>query len=363
MDTVECLVVGGGVVGLAIARRLALAGREVMLVETSDQIGSGISSRNSEVIHAGIYYRPGSLKARLCVAGKHALYDYCRNNAVPHQRCGKLIVATDDEEASLLSGIRRTAADNGVDLTWLSCAQVQELEPQVRATAGLLSDTTGIIDSHALMRGLQRDAERAGAGVVVAQSAQGAAVTDEGIVVRVGESDVVCGQVVNAAGLGAVAFAERLQGLDPAHVPRLFLAKGNYFTVTGNPGFSHLIYPVPQQAGLGVHLTLDLQATIRFGPDVEWIEQEDYTVDPTRGQEFYTAIRRYWPGLPEGALRPDYAGIRPKLQGPGHAARDFMIESARDHGVPGLVNLFGIESPGLTACLAIADHVAGLLDE
>jgi L-2-hydroxyglutarate oxidase LhgO len=363
VDTVECLVIGGGVVGLAIARRLALTGREVMLVEASDQLGSGISSRNSEVIHAGIYYRPGSLKARLCVAGKHALYDYCRNNAIPHQRCGKLIVATDDEEASHLSAIRRTATENGVDITWLSATQVQELEPYVHATAGLLSDTTGIIDSHGLMRSLQRDAERAGAGVVVAQPAQGGRATDEGIVVRVDGADVLCHRVVNAAGLGAVAFAEGLQGLDPAHVPRMSLAKGNYFTVTGNPGFSHLVYPVPQQAGLGVHLTLDLEGAIRFGPDVEWVEDRDYTVDPARGEAFYAAIRRYWPGLPDGALRPDYAGIRPKLQAPGEPARDFMIENVRNHGVPGLVNLFGIESPGLTACMAIADHVAGLLDE
>jgi len=362
VDTVECLVVGGGVVGLAIARRLALTGREVMLVEATDQIGSGISSRNSEVIHAGIYYPPGSLKARLCVAGKHALYDYCRDNSVPHRRCGKLIVATDDQEASQLSAIRRTASDNGVDVTWLSATDVQELEPDVRATAGLLSDTTGIIDSHALMRSLQRDAERAGAGIVVAQPARGGRVTDEGLVVRVDEADVLCHRVVNAAGLGAVAFAEGLQGLDAAYVPRMFLAKGNYFTMTGNPGFSHLVYPVPQQAGLGVHLTLDLQGAVRFGPDVEWVEDQNYTVDPARGGAFYAAIRRYWPGLPDGALRPDYAGIRPKLQALGEPARDFMIENVRTHGVPGLINLFGIESPGLTACLAIADHVMGLLD-
>ncbi|MEZ5118602.1 MAG: NAD(P)/FAD-dependent oxidoreductase, partial [Candidatus Nanopelagicales bacterium] len=345
MDTVECLVVGGGVVGLAIARRLALTGREVMLVEATDQIGSGISSRNSEVIHAGIYYPPGSLKARLCVAGKHALYDYCRDNSVPHRRYGKLIVATDDQEASQLSAIRRTASDNGVDVTWLSATDVQELEPDVRATAGLLSDTTGIIDSHALMRSLQRDAERAGAGIVVAQPARGGRVTDEGLAVRVDEADVLCHRVVNAAGLGAVAFAEGLQGLDAAYVPHMFLAKGNYFTMTGNPGFSHLVYPVPQQAGLGVHLTLDLQGAVRFGPDVEWVEDQNYTVDPARGEAFYAAIRRYWPGLPDGALRPDYAGIRPKLQAPGEPARDFMIENVRTHGVPGLINLFGIESP------------------
>ena len=357
VDTVECLVVGGGVVGLAIARRLALTGREVMLVEATDQIGSGISSRNSEVIHAGIYYPPGSLKARLCVAGKHALYDYCRDNSVPHRRCGKLIVATDDQEASQLSAIRRTASDNGVDVTWLSATDVQELEPDVRATAGLLSDTTGIIDSHALMRSLQRDAERAGAGIVVAQPARGGRVTDEGLVVRVDEADVLCHRVVNAAGLGAVAFAEGLQGLDAAYVPRMFLAKGNYFTMTGNPGFSHLVYPVPQQAGLGVHLTLDLQGAVRFGPDVEWVDGIDYAVDPARKSAFLESVRQFWPAVDPDRLSPGYSGIRPKLTGPTEPDADFVIQGAQVHGLPGLVNLFGIESPGLTSSLAIAEEV------
>jgi L-2-hydroxyglutarate oxidase LhgO len=357
VDTVECLVVGGGVIGLAIARSQALAGREVLLVEATDQLGSGISSRNSEVIHAGIYYRRGSLKARLCVAGKHALYDYCRDNAIPHKRCGKLLVATTDEEASQLSNIRRTAAANGVAVTWLDVRQIQDLEPRVHATAALLSESTGIVDSHSLMRSLRRDAQRAGAAILVAQPAQGGSVTDSGILVRLDGAEVLCRQVINAAGLGAVEFARGLAGLDSRHVPDMFLAKGNYFRIAGNPGFTHLVYPVPQPGGLGVHLTLDLGGGVRFGPDVRWIVHEDYQVDESVADDFYAAVRRYWPDLPAGALRPDYAGIRPRLHGPDAPAQDFVISGPSDHGVPGLVNLFGIESPGLTACLAIAEEV------
>lgn len=353
---------GGGVVGLAIARRLAESGREVMLAEAADSLGTGISSRNSEVIHAGIYYPPGSLKATLCVSGKISLYDYCENNSIPHRGCGKVIVATDAGEAAALPGIQATAATNGVELTWLSGDEIAVMEPEIRARAGLLSPTTGIIDSHALMRSLQRDAEHAGAGVVLACPALGGRPRGDGFVVRLGgtgQLEVECRWVVNAAGLGAVALAKRL---GQPGVPQLHLAKGNYFTATGNPGFSHLVYPVPQQAGLGVHLTLDLAGSMRFGPDVEWIDHEDYAVDGSRATAFYAAIRRYWPGLPDGSLHPDFAGIRPKLQAPGQPAQDFSIEGPAQHGHPGLINLFGIESPGLTACLSIADHVAWLMD-
>lgn len=361
MDSVECLVVGGGVVGLAIARRLADAGREVMLVEAADSLGTGISSRSSEVIHAGIYYPPGSLKATLCVSGKQALYDYCERKAIPHHRCGKLVVATDDADAAALPGIKATAAAIGVDLTWLSGDEIARLEPSISAHAGLFSPTTGIVDSHSLMRSLERDAEAAGAGIVLACPAIGGRPDDERWIVRLGgraASEVRCEWVINAAGLGATDFANRL---GQHGVPDLHLAKGNYFTVNRNPGFSHLVYPVPQSAGLGVHLTLDLTGGIRFGPDVEWVDHLDYTVDPQRADGFYGAIRRYWPALPDDALRPDYAGIRPKLQAPGETARDFAIEGPAIHGIPGLIDLFGIESPGLTACFAIADHVAGLM--
>ncbi len=362
METVECLVAGAGVVGLAVARRLALSGREVMLVEAQEAIGTGISSRNSEVIHAGIHYPPGSLKATLCVRGRQALYDYCANKGVPHRQCGKLIVATDTHEAGRLDEIRVTAAGNGVELTLLESAQIEELEPEIRARAGLFSPTTGIVDSHSLMRNLQRDAERAGAGTVLACPVLGGHCSDGGWIVRLGgdeEVEVRSRWVINATGLGAVDLA---RGLGRHGVPDLHLAKGNYFTVSGAPAFSHLVYPVPQQAGLGVHLTLDLTGNIRFGPDVQWVEEVEYSVDEARSADFYAAIRRYWPGLPDDALRPDYAGIRPKLQAPGEPARDFLIEGPENHGIPGLVNLLGIESPGLTASLAIADHVVGLLN-
>lgn len=348
-------------VGLAVARGLAGSGREVMLVESADQTGTGISSRNSEVIHAGIYYPPASLKATLCKRGKEALYDYCARHGVPYRRCGKLVVATGEHEVARLPLIRSTAAANGVELTWLNRADIARMEPAIDAQAGLLSPTTGIVDSHALMRSLQRDAERAGAGVVLNSPALGGGARGEGFVVRLGgrdQTEIGARWVINAAGLGAVALARDLGCID---VPRMHLAKGNYFTATGNPGFSHLVYPVPGQAGLGMHLTLDLAGGMRFGPDVEWVTREDYSVDQARAEAFYGAIRSYWPALADGALHPGYAGIRPKLQGPGQPPRDFLIQGPTDHGAPGLINLFGIESPGLTACLAIADHVAGLI--
>lgn len=348
-------------VGLAIAARLAEADREVMLVETADSLGTGISSRNSEVIHAGIYYQPGSLKASLCVSGKDTLYEYCQRKAIPHRRCGKLIVATEPDEAPRLSVLQSTAAANGVEVTSLSGHEIAQWEPQITAHAGLFSPSTGIVDSHRLMRSLARDAEAAGAGIVLECPALGGRPDGGGWIVHLGgrtNSEVRCDWVINAAGLGAVDFANRL---GQSGVPELHLAKGNYFTVNRNPGFSHLVYPVPQAAGLGVHLTLDLNGDLRFGPDVEWIDHLDYTVDPHRAASFYAAIRRYWPALPDNALRPDYAGIRPKLSPPGEAARDFAIEGPDSHGLPGLIDLFGIESPGLTACFAIADHVAGLM--
>ncbi len=364
MEEIDCVVIGAGVVGLAVARALAMSGREVVVLEAADAIGTGTSSRNSEVIHAGIYYPQGSLKARLCVAGKEALYAYCASHGVPHRRCGKLIVATTPAQVATLESIRAKASANGVDdLRLLDRDGVARLEPEVQAAAALLSPSTGIVDSHALMLALQGDAEAAGAMVAFVTPVLGGRATAEGLELHIGGTEPGTWRartVINSAGLHAQALAGAIEGLAPAHVPPTFYAKGNYFTLSGRASFSHLIYPVPESAGLGVHLTLDLNGQARFGPDVEWIPHIHYPVDPARGDAFYTAVRKYWPGLRDGALQPDYAGIRPKLGGPDVAASDFVIEGPAMHGVPGLVNLFGIESPGLTASLAIADHVVAL---
>jgi L-2-hydroxyglutarate oxidase LhgO len=364
MERVECVVVGAGVIGLAVARRLAQAGREVVVLEAAEGIGTGTSSRNSEVIHAGIYYRAGSLMAQLCVAGKHALYDYCREHGVPHRVCGKLIVATTPGETAKLQSIRAHAAANGVeDLRPLGGAAARALEPALACDAALLSPSTGIIDSHAYMLALRGDAEEAGAVCAFYAPLLHARVQAEGFVLEVGgEAPMTlgCRLLVNAAGLAAPAVARSIDAMPAALVPAAYLAKGNYFSCNARAPFSHLIYPVPEPGGLGVHLTLDLAGQARFGPDVEWVDEIDYVVDPTRAARFYPAIRRYWPGLPDGALAPGYSGIRPKIVPPSIAVQDFLIQGPNDHGVAGLINLLGIESPGLTASLAIADHVSNL---
>jgi L-2-hydroxyglutarate oxidase LhgO len=362
MERIDCVVVGAGVVGLAVARALANAGREVLVLEAMNAIGTGTSSRNSEVVHAGIYYPAESLKARTCVAGKHALYAYLHANGIPHRRCGKLIVATNPTQVAQLEKIKVQAAINGVeDLQWLDQGQVASLEPALRCEAALLSPSTGIVDSHAYMLSLQGDAERAGAVFAFRSAVTGGRISADGIQLLIGGEEWLAATLVNCAGLSAPAVAASLTGLDSRFIPRQFYAKGNYFSYTGRCDFSHLIYPVPEEGGLGVHLTLDLAGRPRFGPDVEWIEALDYTVNPVRGDRFYDAIRQYWPALPNGSLRSDYAGIRPKLSGPGMPFEDFRIDGPGVHGISGLINLFGIESPGLTASLALADYVREIL--
>jgi len=364
MDKVECVVIGAGVIGLAIARRLAQAGREVVVLEAADGIGTVTSSRNSEVIHAGIYYKAGSLMALMCVSGKRALYDYCASHGIPHRKCGKLIVATTPKETEKLQSIRAHAEANGVlDMRLLPGGAARELEPALNCDAALLSPSTGIIDSHSYMLALRGDAETAGAAfafhapLVRARASAGRIELDAG-----GEAPMTlqCDLVVNAAGLDAPAIARQIEGMPAEMIPQAYLAKGNYFSCSTRAPFSRLIYPVPEPGGLGVHLTLDMAGQARFGPDVEWVEHIDYAVDPSRAERFYPAIRKYWPTLPDGALMPSYSGIRPKIVPPAIASQDFVIQGPREHGVEGLINLFGIESPGLTSSLAIADHVGEL---
>ena len=365
MEQVDTVVIGAGVVGLAVARALAKAGREVIVLEAENAIGTHTSSRNSEVIHAGIYYPKGSLKARLCVAGRQQLYAYCADHGVSHQRCGKLIVATSAAQIPQLEKILAQRRANGVtDLAPVDLASVRDMEPAVHCVAALHSPSTGIIDSHGLMLAYQGDAEAHGAMLAFTGPVSGGRVQDDGILLEVGGEQpmqVLARRVVNSAGLHAPKVAASLEGFPPAHVPPSYYCKGNYYSLAGRAPFSRLIYPIPEAAGLGVHVTLDLAGQARFGPDVEWVDKIDYTVDPQRAEKFYAAIRSYWPDLKDGALSPGYSGIRPKIQAPSEPARDFMIEGPRDHGVAGLVNLFGIESPGLTASLALADLVAGLL--
>lgn len=364
-EKIDCVVIGAGVVGLACARALALAGREVVVLEAHPWIGAETSSRNSEVIHAGIYYPSGSLKARACVAGKLALYDYCDSHGIAHQRCGKLIVATSEAQLSTLANLQQKAADNGVDdLSWLSPEEVRQREPAVRCVGALLSPSSGIIDSHGLMLAYQGDLEQAGGMVAFMSPLEGGEIRQEGILLRVGGDEpmeILAQSVVNCAGLHASKVATSLQGLAAEHIPETRYAKGNYYTLAGSSPFRRLIYPVPEEAGLGVHVTIDLGGQARFGPDVEWVEQLDYDVDPARAEVFYEAIRRYWPELPDGSILPAYAGIRPKLQSPGEPARDFYLQGPEEHGIAGLVNLYGIESPGLTASLALAEQVNTLL--
>ncbi len=364
MDKVDCIVVGAGVVGLAVARRLAQAGREVIVLEAAEAIGTATSSRNSEVIHAGIYYRAGSWMARMCVSGKHALYRYCAEHGIPHNNCGKLIVATNPKETEKLQSIKAHAEANGVlDMQLLPGEAARALEPQLACDAALLSPSTGIIDSHAYMLSLRGEAEEAGAAFafhtpfIRAKATRGAFEVEAG-----GETPMTleCRLLINSAGLAATTVARNIEGMPIERIPPAYLAKGNYFSCSTRAPFSRLIYPVPEPGGLGVHLTLDMAGQARFGPDVEWIEAIDYAVDPARSERFYPAIRKYWPGLPDGALMPSYSGIRPKIVPPAVATQDFLMQGPRDHCVEGLVNLFGIESPGLTSSLAIADHVAEL---
>jgi L-2-hydroxyglutarate oxidase LhgO len=372
MDSVEAVVIGAGVVGLAVARALAQAGRETVVIEAEKAIGQGVSSRNSEVIHAGLYYAPGSLKARLCVSGKELLYPFCESHGVAYGRCGKLTVANNANEEQALRGLQERAAANGVAVEWLDGEQARRLEPALRCTAALLSPSTGIVDSHGLMLALQGDLERAGGMVAFGSRVDGAQLAGGAggpHIVRLADSSALAADViVNAASLDAAALARRFEGLDARHVPREFFAKGNYYALAGRSPFRHLIYPAPADAWLGVHLTLDLGGQAKFGPDIEWLDVEragqiDYRVDPARAESFYAEVRRYWPGLPDGALAPSYSGVRPKIHGPDDKAPDFRIDGPQVHGVRGLVNLFGIESPGLTSALAIGEYVERLLAE
>ena len=364
MDQMDCVVIGAGVVGLAVARALALQGRDVMVLEAAPAIGIGTSSRNSEVIHSGIYYAEGSLKASFCVAGNALLYAYCAARGIGHSRCGKLIVATSDAQVAQLHGMLVKAAANGVhDLVLLSREQARALEPQLECLAALHSPGTGIVDSHALMLALQGDLHSAG-GLVVLNTPLAQAECAQGAITLIAKdgTELQANTVVNAAGLHAQALARRFAGLAARFVPPSHYAKGNYFTLTGRSPFSRLIYPVPEAAGLGVHLTIDLGRQAKFGPDVQWVDSpDDLLVDPARGDAFYAEVRKYWPALPDGALMAGYAGIRPKIQAPGEPARDFLIQGPAVHGVPGLVNLFGIESPGLTSSLAIGQYVCQLI--
>jgi L-2-hydroxyglutarate oxidase LhgO len=366
MEQVDCVVVGAGVVGLAVARALALTGREVLVLEAAQAIGTQTSSRNSEVIHAGIYYPQGSLKARLCVKGRQMLYAYCAERGIGHSRCGKLIVATSAQQVAELQAIISKAAANGVnDLVLLTREQARAMEPALECVAAVHSPGTGIVDSHALMLALQGDLENAGGMVAFNSPLVRARVLPGGFELEAQDgTQLQARTVVNAAGLSAPTLAARMEGLDPAQVPKAWYAKGNYFTLAGRSPFARLIYPVPEAAGLGVHLTIDLGGQAKFGPDVQWVDSpEDLVVDPARGQAFYAEVRKYWPALADGALQAGYAGIRPKISGPGEAARDFLIQGPADHGVAGLVNLFGIESPGLTSCLAIGAQVASMLSK
>jgi L-2-hydroxyglutarate oxidase LhgO len=367
VDRIDCTVIGAGVIGLAVARALALAGREVLVIEAAYGIGTETSSRNSEVIHAGIYYPKGSLKARLCVEGRGRLYAYAAERGIGHECLGKLIVATSDEQLGKLHRIKAAAeACNVHDLVLLDAAAAKRVEPELGCVAALHSLSTGIIDSHALMLSYQGDAEEKGAVFAFETRVEGGEITPQGIILRAMMSDgsayeFLSRSIVNAAGLGAQNIAGKLNGFPAQHVPPLTFARGCYFTLSGKAPFSRLIYPVPVDGGLGVHLTLDLAKQARFGPDVEWVDGVDYTLDERRGEAFYADIRRYWPDLADGRLQPGYTGIRPKLSKQGEPAADFVISGPADHGIAGVVNLFGIESPGLTASLAIADEVLAKL--
>ena len=368
IDCVDAVVIGAGVVGLAVARALALspkfAGKELLVLEAANAIGTGTSSRNSEVIHAGIYYPQGSLKAQLCVQGRAMLYDYCDERGIGHKRCGKLIVATNEAQVAQLQGIIAKAAANGVhDLVMLTREEARMLESQLECVAAVHSPSTGIIDSHALMLSLQGDFENAGGLTVLNSSVEYIFIAKGAIkIITKDGTEIHTKTLVNAAGLSAPVLAGCMHGLDAKYVPQAYYAKGNYFTLSGKSPFSRLIYPVPEAAGLGVHLTLDLGGQAKFGPDVQWVESaDDLVVNPARGDAFYAEVRKYWPQLQDGALIAGYAGMRPKINSPTEVAADFVIQGPKDHGIAGLVNLFGIESPGLTSSMAIGEKVAAML--
>ncbi len=363
MDTVDVVVVGAGVVGLAIAREIALAGREVLILEAGARIGAGVSARNSGVIHAGIHYPPGSLKARLCAQGRDLLYEYCERRGVGHRRCGKLIVATSEPEIGALERIASIARQNGVEVTALTGDEARILEPQLRCAAALLSPLTGIIDAQALMFALLAEAQSHDAILACNSHVTRVVLEKDGVVIGVngGEPGLRARQLINSAGLGAPALARLMEGLPEHHVPRTYFCKGSYFSLNSRPPFQRLIYPVPTAGGLGIHLTLDLAGRARFGPDVEATAEFDYAVDARRAPLFYAAIREYWPALADEALSPDYAGMRPRITAAGEALADFRIDDARVHGLPSVLNLFGIESPGLTASLAIAREAVSRL--
>ena len=362
MEQADVIVVGAGVIGLAIARQLSLNGRSVLVLEREDTIGSGVSSRNSEVIHAGLYYTQGSLKARVCVEGRRLLYGYCRDRGVGFRNCGKLVVADRPEQVAKLQAIRALAASNGVeDLEIISGAEARAMEPELHCVAALHVPSSGIIDSHQLMLAFQGDAEALGADVVLRTPVLGGRAQNGRIVISAGvagDTEIEARLVVNCAGLGAQGLARAIAGFDQRFVPPLHLAKGNYFALSGRAPFSRLVYPLPEPGGLGIHFTLDLAGVGRFGPDVEWIDAENFDVDPRRGLAFYDSIRRYWPGLADGRLSAAYAGIRPKIERPGGSGAEFIVQGPADHGCAGLINLFGIESPGLTASLALSTHIA-----
>ncbi|MBT3791278.1 MAG: NAD(P)/FAD-dependent oxidoreductase [Alphaproteobacteria bacterium] len=365
-EKVDCVVVGAGVIGLAIARSLAKKGREVIVLEAENDIGTGTSSRNSEVIHAGIYYQPGSLKAKLCVQGKEALYHYCEERGVEHKRLGKLIVASQDKDLATLEKLKRTAETNGIpDMVFLNGPEMKSLEPALAGVGALLSPSTGIVDSHGLMLAYQGEAEDLGMVIAFNSPFQSARSESNQFHIEVGGDtplSLTANTLINSAGLGAQDIANNISGLKPNHIPKRYLLKGSYFSMTGKSPFTRLIYPVPPDASLGIHLTLDLGGQAKFGPDQEWIDSIDYTMNPSRADSFYASVRQYYPDLADGALEAAYSGIRPKIQAPGDPVADFMIEGPADHGIAGLVNLFGMESPGLTSSLAIGDYVCALLD-
>jgi L-2-hydroxyglutarate oxidase LhgO len=363
-EKIDCAVIGGGVVGLAVARKLAMSGHEVVVLEAEEHFGTHTSSRNSEVMHAGIYYPTGSLKARLCYAGRNALYRYCEEHAVNHRRIGKVIVACDESEVPGLGKYRQQAEVNGCDdLRMLSAAELAEMEPEVRGVAGFLSPSTGIIDAHGLMLAYLGDLEAHGGALALASPVRSGEVTNDGILLEVGGAEPMslsCRTVVNSAGFHAQAVARSISGVPAAGIPPTYYAIGHYYTLSGKTPFNRLIYPVARQDWLGVHVTIDLGGRCKFGPDFGWIDKLDYRFDESREARFYEAIRRYYPGLKDGALQPGYTGIRPKIHGPNEPMPDFVIHGPKDHGVGGLVNLYGIESPGLTSSLAIGAYAREL---
>jgi len=365
MESIETVVAGAGAVGLAVARALARSGREVLVLEAESAIGTATSSRNSEVIHAGIYYPPNYLKTRLCVEGRVALYRYCEEKGVEHRRIGKLILAAHDEEIPRLREMQCQAAGNGVDLEWLDAGAAAELEPQVRCAAALFSPETGILDSHSLMLAMQGDLEAEGGMVVLNSPVTKISRSGSFFELEVGQDGdrLACEFFVNSAGLGAQALASRMAFLSPDHIPEGRLVKGHYFYLSGPAPFRHLVYPLPVREGLGIHVTLDIAGQVRFGPDAVLVDRIDYDFDESRAPAFVEVIQTYYPGIRSRELRPGYTGIRPQLAGPGGLKQDFVIQGPPDHGLRGLVNLFGIESPGLTAVLAIGDYVVSLLDQ